>query len=238
MGRWIVGNGLITVGLVWVAVNRALVGLFPLSWGGPNIGGGFIVLLAYAAIVAGIVVILTALSDDRAARQGAPVDRPRLSRTAGAMSLAAAVAAVAMIVSPPGPGGSGTVGTMGVTVDSTGAPVLVLVVCERAVRSVRLSGPYRGVPNEVLAELTSSAGITSTTLLPLTDLPAGWTGGPVALPLVERPEDLVIASARGDQARLRQVSFTATDLISLDPTRLLVEPDRTISMDQLATLCP
>lgn len=233
MTRWILGNALVAAGLMWVAVYRALRGLYPLNWGGPNIGAGFTVLVAYAAVLAGVILLLIDLTDTRTVRP----DRPRRPRTPPVLAAVAAVAVLAMVIAPPGPGGSGTVGDLGVTVDAAGDPVLVLVVCERSVSSVRLNGPYRGGSNEVFGELTAPAEITATTLLPLSDLPAGWTGGPIELPLEERPADLVVASAHGDQSQLRQLSFTPDDLTTLDPTQVLLGQDRRIPLDQASTLC-
>lgn len=234
MTRWILGNALIAAGLAWVAAYGALRGWYPLNWGGPNIGAGFTVVVAYAAVLAGVILLIIDLTGTRSGRPDRARRRPR---TPPVLAALAAVAAVAMFVAPPGPGGSGIVGDLGVTVDAAGEPVLVLVVCERSVSTVRLHGPYRGGPNEVYGELRAPADIAATTLLPLSDLPAGWAGGPIDLPLEERPDDLVLASADGEQSMLRSVGFTDSDLTALDPARMLVGGDRRLPVDQASTLC-
>ena len=178
-----VGNAFLVVGLLWVGVNRALIHLYPLSWGGPNIGGGALLLLASAMSVAGLVLALSALPilwrspDDGTSGHG------NISRWLPAtLTIAAAAACGALLIAPPGPGGSGIVGATGVTVGANGAPIIVLVVCERSIDSVTFYGPYRGGPNEKLGVLTASGPVTGTVLLSVTDPPAGWSGGPVDLP--------------------------------------------------------
>ncbi len=51
---------LIAAGLVVVAASHLAVELFPTQWGGPNIGGGLIVLLGYGTFVAGLGKLATA----------------------------------------------------------------------------------------------------------------------------------------------------------------------------------
>ena len=173
--------------------------------------------------VAGLVLALSALPilwrspDDGTSGHG------RISRWLPAtLTIAAAAACGALLTAPPGPGGSGIVGGTGVTVDANGAPIIVLVVCERSIDSVTFYGPYRGGPNEKLGVLTASGPVTGTVLLPVTDPPAGWSGGPVDLPLKQRPADLVIVEGHGDQSLLSQVTFTAAQLAALRPSQVLL----------------
>lgn len=242
MRRWIVGNAVLAVGLLWVGINSALVHLYPLSWGGPNIGGGGLLLLAHVLSGAGLLLALSAVrvlwtsADDWT--------RSRLRWLMGrwvpavATGLAAVVCAV-MSIAPPGPGGSGIVGKTGVTVDANGEPVIVLIVCERSIDSVIFVGPYRGGPNEKLGLLTASGPIIGTVMLPLAHPPAGWSGGPVNLPLKQRPADLVIVEGRGEQSVLSQIDFTAANLAGLHPSEVLLTRGVTAPLDGISKrLCP
>lgn len=47
---WILIPSLVTLIVCYTAAE-----LFPERWGGPNIGGGFIVLMAYIGVAAGLV---------------------------------------------------------------------------------------------------------------------------------------------------------------------------------------
>lgn len=51
---------LIAAGLVVVTASHLAVELFPTQWGGPNIGGGLIVLLGYGTFVAGLIKLVIA----------------------------------------------------------------------------------------------------------------------------------------------------------------------------------
>ncbi len=56
---------LLVPGLTVVAASHLAVELLPARWGGPNIGGGLILLLAYAAIVAGFTFAVIACREGR-----------------------------------------------------------------------------------------------------------------------------------------------------------------------------
>ena len=60
MRAWWTGATLVALGLAWLIADQVLQALFPLSWGGPNIGGGLIILIAMAAAVAGLLMLLRA----------------------------------------------------------------------------------------------------------------------------------------------------------------------------------
>lgn len=229
---WFFGNALLTLGLGWVAFYSAMVSLHPTSWGGPNIGGGMTMLVAYALCATGIGFIVGEIITARARRANPEVYgrgpwftlRTAVVVPAG-ISLAAAVVCVVMVVSPPGPGGSGRVGAVGLTVDADGDPVLVLVVCERSVDTVTLYGAYRGDEgNHVFATLLApSGGVSKAVELPLGELPAGWSGGPVTLPLEATSTDLIIASGRGEESYLSQLSFSGADLGGMSPDAVLFD---------------
>ena len=51
---------LIAAGLVVVSASHLAVELFPTQWGGPNIGGGLIVLLGYGTVFAGLSKLVIA----------------------------------------------------------------------------------------------------------------------------------------------------------------------------------
>lgn len=74
-----VGHVLVGVGLGWVVVDRVLRRVVPQQWGGPNIGGGLILLVSYAAVVIGAVLVVAALVD-RLVRRRTGLRVPRRSR--------------------------------------------------------------------------------------------------------------------------------------------------------------
>lgn len=241
--RWIWGHTFLAAGLLWVACSKALASVYPLSWGGPNIGGGFVSLLAYFAIVLGVSRIISELIAARRRRAGSYPANLTSRRWRAAwwwpvgVSAAAAVVCGAVLIAPPGPGGSGRVGAVGVTVSSDG-PVLVLVVCKGTVDTVTLVGPSRGsVPNEKYATLSAPAGrLGRITVLPLDHLPPGWVGGPVSLPLEQRPVDLVIASAHGDQTELAEVAFTSSDLSALTPSVVRLNGNGNVALKDVSSV--
>lgn len=65
-----IGLSLLVAGGLVALVNAWAFWAFPDQWGGPNIGGGFIQLLAYAAIVAGGTFLVAALLNRRRNRSG------------------------------------------------------------------------------------------------------------------------------------------------------------------------
>lgn len=224
--------------LLWVGINSALVHLYPLSWGGPDIGGGALLLLAYFLIGAGLLLALSAVRVLWSSpKDGTGTGRRRLTGrwVPAVVTVLAAAACAVVLIDPPGPGGSGIVGKTGVTVDANGDPVIVLVVCERSIDMVTFAGPSRGrVSNEEFGPLTASGPITGTVLLPLADPPAGWSGGPVNLPLKPRPTDLVIAYGRGEQSILSQIDFTSAQLAGLGPTEVLLARGITAPLDGIS----
>lgn len=87
--------------------------------------------------------------------------------------------------------------------------------------------------------LTASGPIIGTVMLPMADPPAGWSGGPVNLPLRQRPADLVIVAGRGEQSLLSPVNFTAVQLAGLHPSEVLLARGVTAALDGISKrLCP
>lgn len=236
MRRWILGNALLVPGLLWVGIYSALKHLYPLSWGGPDIGGGALLLLAYVLVAAGVLLALSAVRVLRRSRDG----RTRTGRwvvgrwVPAVLTLLATAVCAVLLIAPPGPGGSGIVGKTGVTVGAAGQPVLVLIVCERSINSVSVVGPNRGGSNQKLGSLTAPGPITGTVLVPLADPPTGWSGGPVNLPLKQRPADLVIADGWGEQSLLSQVTFTAAQLAALRPSEVLLARGETAPIEGIS----
>jgi hypothetical protein len=215
---WWAGASLLAVGLGWWITDRVLTTLFPLSWGGPNIGGGFLLLVAAAVAVAGVVMLvvsgralLAQPSHHTSRLLWAPV-------TVDAALLVGLVAVGVLLPGDTGPDGgpAGINGQVGVTVDAAGAPVLILEVCHGSVDTITVVGPNRGSePNEVFANLRAPASVATPTQVALLSPTPGWTGTPASLPLEDQP--FLIASAQGHQRQLRQVDFSAADLATLDP---------------------
>ena len=56
---WISGNVLVAIALGWLIVDRILVLRAPSHWGGPNIGGGLLLLLAVLVGLCGVVMLVT-----------------------------------------------------------------------------------------------------------------------------------------------------------------------------------
>ena len=218
MKAWWTGASLLAVGLGWWITDRVLTTLFPLSWGGPNIGGGFLLLVAAAAAVAGAVMLVVS---GRALLAQPSHHKLTLLWAPVAVDAALLVGLVAVHVLLPGDTGpdggpAGINGQVGVTVDAAGAPVLILEVCHGSVDTITVLGPNRGSePNEVFANLRSPAPVANPTQVALLAATPGWTGAPTSLPLDTHP--FLIASAQGDQSELRQVDFSAADLAALDP---------------------
>ena len=209
---WVRGHAPIAVGMVWLVTDRVLRLSHPLVWGGPNIGGGALVLLSYGAVLAGLSLLPA---------QGGPGPRGRRAqpvRHAAAVANGVLAALyVALVLLPDAPGVPGVDGRTGVSVTAAGSPVLVLAVCRGSVDTVTVAGPSRGrTPGEVLARLTAPAPVAASTAVDVREPPPGWT---VALPLQPgaATQPLLTASARGRQGRLGHVAFTAEDLASLDP---------------------
>ncbi|WP_041795554.1 hypothetical protein [Modestobacter italicus] len=215
MKRWWIGASLLAVGLGWCITDWVLRTLYPLSWGGPNIGGGGLLLIAVGAAITGAVMLMTSgralLSRPKSWVLWAPV-------AVDAALLVGLVAVRVLLPGDTGPDGglAGINGQVGVTVDATGAPVLMLEVCHGSVDTVTVVGPNRGSqPNEVFARLTAPAPVASPTQVALLAPPPGWSGTPTSLPL--DTQSFLIASAEGTQSELRQVDFSAADLATLDP---------------------
>lgn len=219
---WWTGHVMLAVGLGWWAIDWVLQSLLPLQWGGPNIGGGLLLLLAQALALlgAGLAVLMgIALLSTRS-----------LWRRRFAVPLVVnAVLAVALVVVKsvlPGDVGyndwlAGIVGDTGVTVDGAGQPVLVLAVCAESVDHITVVGPNRGDrPNEVFLELSSDEPVTGLTLVDLTDPGPRWGGGsPTPSPI--QTQELLIAPAESSRTALRQVDFTAADLVALEQGTVL-----------------
>jgi hypothetical protein len=214
MKMWWAGATLAGLGLLWLSFDWIARTVFPLSWGGPNIGGGGLILLALLMIVAGLVLSLVALPSLRASQ-------PRRSIVLGPVAVVAVLLLVVIAVRVALPGdigadgrSAGINGQVGISVDATGAPVLLLELCRGQVDTVTIVGPNRGnVANEMFAELHAPSPVTATLeIAPLTP-PSGWTGAPASLPVAS--QTLLIASAQGKQSELRQVDFNARELAEL-----------------------
>lgn len=218
MRTWWTGAALLAAGLGWWVVDRVLTTLFPLSWGGPNIGGGFLLLVAAAVGVTGAILLLVSGSALLARRPRPQARALAVPLALDAALLVALVAVRALLPGDAGPGGgvAGVDGQVGVTVDTSGAPVLLLEVCTGAVDTVSVVGPNRGDrPNEVFAVLHAPGRVDAPTQVALLAPPPGWTGAPASLPL--GTQELLIASAEGHQSTSLQVDFTGEDLTALDP---------------------
>lgn len=217
MTTWRVGATLVALGVTWLITDRVLLALFPLSWSGPNIGGGFLILVALVAAAIGVVLLLL----------GGVVlfrSRPRPTRATVLMPVAfdAALVLILIVASFVLPDDTGTDGRLagmngqvGVSVDADGALVAVLEVCAGSVDTVTVVGPNRGEePNEVFAELTAPAPLTAPEQVSLLAPPSGWTGAPTSLPV--GAEDFLIILAGGSQSELLQVEIDAADAAELE----------------------
>lgn len=56
---------LLILGLAVVSASHVAVELFPARWGGPNIGAGFVLILGYLAVIAGVIGLLRVVRDRR-----------------------------------------------------------------------------------------------------------------------------------------------------------------------------
>lgn len=109
MTRWILGHGVLTAGLGWVAAARILRDSSTF-FSDLSFGGGFSVLVAYAVIVIGAsFVVAEVLATRPLVRNGvqlAPAERLNLSKPSvwvpAAVSVLAAVVVVATFVAPSG----------------------------------------------------------------------------------------------------------------------------------------
>lgn len=212
---WWTGATLLMLGLAWQITDQVLQTLYPLSWGGPNIGG-FVIYFA-AQVVAGAGLITMA-----AAAALSLSHRVRLSRATLLVPLMAAALLVVglqavnrLLPGDTGPDGglAGINGQVGLAADASGNPVLVLEVCRGAVDTISVVGPNTGGRNAFIAALQAPAPVTGPTQVSLLDPPSGWSGAPGSLPLDS--VEFVIASASGRQSELRQVDFGATELASV-----------------------
>ncbi|TKV61011.1 cell division protein CrgA [Nakamurella flava] len=211
--RWIrwVAVAVMVVGLLWLIVDRLLAGYYPLRWGGPNIGGGLLILLCYAALIGGVTALWA--SDGL---------HPRTWSTwswgAAVMVVVLLIGYIAVRIIQPRDEDAGRIGRMGVTVTTQGEPILVMMVCRGSIDRVRVVGPNRTPQfNEELATYTSVDPVSGYQELNLLDPSVGWqTGSPLTQSTLDG-QMLVIASARSDKAVLTDVSFSSEDLRSLTP---------------------
>lgn len=218
---WFAAHAAIVLGLSWLITDRVLTRRYPLRWGGPNIGGGFLILLALGLIVAGLV---TLISRARSRSAGPSRLRPprRLRLTIDAFDLLVLLALIVVVVTGVAGDGGGVVGQVGLSVDADGAPVLRLEICRGSIDTIRLYGPNRGRrPNEVVGRLTADHPVTVPVSVNLSHPYASWSGGPLAVPPDGQPAGVLLsASAQGDGTALAQVTFHATDLATLVPGRV------------------
>ncbi|MBF5080951.1 hypothetical protein [Quadrisphaera sp. INWT6] len=212
---WWTGAALLALGLSWQITDQVLRTLYPLSWGGPNIGGGLIYLVAQVIAVAGLITMVVT-----AARLGARRVRfgtgtflvPVLVTGTLFVGLLAVNTLLPGDTGPDG-GPAGINGQVGLAADATGSPVLVLEVCRGAVDTIDVAGPNIGGVNAPVAVLKAPAPVTTPTEVSLLAPPPGWSGAPASLPLDST--EFVIASAFGSQSELRQVDFGAPELASV-----------------------
>ncbi|WP_175442380.1 hypothetical protein [Humibacillus sp. DSM 29435] len=212
---------LLLVGLGWLIADRLLRGYFPLAWGGPNIGGGALLVLAIVAAASGAVLVALNFRRREGSDRGARL--PGVGSWIGlALGGALAVGWVVVSVVEPADPDAGLNGQVGVTVSATGSPVLVVEVCRGSTTTVTINGPHReGQPNTVLAQFDAALPVTSSVLLDILHPPAAWSARPGSSLSAAAPEDLMIASGQGHQSQLRQVDFTVADLESLDVDTVL-----------------
>lgn len=214
---WRIGAALVALGLTWLITDRVLRALLPLNWGGPNIGGGFLILVALVIAATGVVLLVLGglvLLRSRPRPTRAPVLVP--------VGLDAALVLILILVSFVLPDDTGTDGRLagingqvGISVDADGDLVVALEICAGSVDTVTVVGPNRsGKPNEVFAELTAPVALTASAQITLLGPPRGWTGAPTSLPL--ETQEFLIVSAGGWQSALSQVEITAADVAELE----------------------
>lgn len=194
--------------MAWLLVDRILLSVYPLSWGGPNIGGGALSLLAQLAVVSGVAM----LTSDRAGIRQSTSPRgipaadgrvgPEPGRPVRVVTLlvdgALVVALIVVCFATPGDArNAGINGAIGLTRSADGTPALVLQVCSGSVDRVSVFDIDPSAP------------------------PSGWTGKPVSLPAQAKHQLLLIALADGHHSQLHQVSFTAAALAGLAPGTVL-----------------
>ncbi len=68
----------LALGATWIVVDRILTAQYPEKWGGPNIGGGALLLLAYALVVTGLGLLAAAALGQRRRRHAQSPDRPHM----------------------------------------------------------------------------------------------------------------------------------------------------------------
>lgn len=201
----------VVIALLWLIVDQVLRGYLPLRWGGPNIGGGFLVGICYVALLVGVVRLA--------------LDRGLWTRrwsgwmwTSGAVIVVLFAGFLFVRIVQPRDTDAGLVGRVGVTVTARGEPVLALLVCRGSIDRVEIVGPHRGsVPNEHLATYRSDAPVSGYQEMSLSDPGPGWLADPGITGDGIAGQALVIASADGEKAALASVSFTAADLAGLSP---------------------
>lgn len=208
--RW-VAIAVMVIALQWLIVDRLLAGYFPLRWGGPNIGGGMLILLCYAALIGGVIALWA--SDGLHPRTWST-----WSRAAAVAVVVLMVGYIAVLVIEPRDVDAGRIGRLGVTVTDQGAPILVMAICRGSIDRVRVVGPNRSPKvNEELASYESAEPLTGYRELDLFDPGAGWpTRSALTRSTLDR-QKVVVASARSDKAVLTGVSFSSEDLRSLTP---------------------
>lgn len=197
--------------LAWLIVNQLLIGYFPLSWGGPNIGGGLLVGLCYIAVIGGLLTLWAARSRD--------FGRWSIHHWVGATAIVALLASFAAVtIIKPGDKEAGIVGRSAVTVTADGDPVLLLAICRGSVDRAWVSGPNRGdQPNERLAAYRSLEPVSGFADIDLLAPTPPWQAEPALAPDAVSDQRLLIASAFGEETALSQVSFTEAEFRTLTP---------------------
>lgn len=118
---WLRGVGflLLILGFGWLTASVLLRNYNPLRWGGPDIGGGALVLLAGVAVVAGLVLVVVDIPLHRRDR-GSRL--PVMTWIAAFVSVLLAATFVEVLVLKPGDPSAGLNGQVGVTVSASGWP--------------------------------------------------------------------------------------------------------------------
>ncbi|GGM15050.1 hypothetical protein [Nakamurella endophytica] len=211
-GPWWTAQLLLVGGVGWLITDRLLRHYRPRSWGGPNIGGGALSLLAAAVGLLGLGLVIADVALERRSRP-TPV-----RFVAWVLDVVALGALLAVWFAFPAGDWRGSVrGQVGVTVAADGSPVLVLEVCRGSVDRVTVVGPNRGaVPNERRAALRSPAPIGTPVSVDLRRPPPGWITELAWDPATAHGDVLQIGSGRGRDGELWQVDWSVADLRTLD----------------------
>jgi hypothetical protein len=128
------------------------------------------------------------------------------------------------------------IGTTAVASGPDGDPVAVVRVCTGTIDTVQLLGDRRGLsddePNPVVGTWRATTGRDGTVELALGAAVAGWRG-PEELALEEDRTYVLTAADSDEDAEASQVSFTARQLASLGPDRVVVRDGEVVPRTEL-----